>query len=118
MNTAYRAWMATTEGKAPHFREMVFSGIEVDGAGHAARLRGLPEAPIQKLRLSGIRMAAQEGLRAERVEDMVLEDVSIGTQGGPACRWTACQGLRIDGELHSETGQLNRMDSATISISP
>lgn len=77
MTTAYRAWMGTTEGKAPVFRDMVFRDIQVMGARQAVMIEGLPEAPIRNLRLENVFVTAREGMTAEHLEGLILERFSI-----------------------------------------
>ena len=77
ITTAYRAWMGTTEGKAPTFRDISFRNIDVAGAKQAMRVEGLPEAPIKGLRLQGVHMKAREGIAAAWVEELRLDEVSV-----------------------------------------
>ncbi len=108
LTTAYRAWMGTTTGKAPTFRNMDFRNLSVSGAGQAVRLQGLPEAPIQYLRLTDITMTAREGLLAKWTKDVQLENVSIRAGNGPALRWEHCDRLTIDGRPQDASGSLKR----------
>lgn len=77
MTTAYRAWMATTEGKAPIFRNLTFQNIRVDGAAQAAHIEGLPESPIQDIHFENVTIKADIGFHTDWVKGLNLEDVSI-----------------------------------------
>ena len=77
ITTAYRAWMGTTEGKAPTFREITFSNIHAEEVKRAVRIEGLPEAPIQKLRFNNVTLNAQQGFHAEHLEGIELENLTI-----------------------------------------
>jgi len=104
MTTAYRAWMATTEGKAPTFRNLTFRNIDVAGARYAARLEGLPEAPLEGLRLHDVAMTAQEGFQAKRVDGLELNNVAIRPEKGPAIAWDQCRDLTLDGNTQEMSG--------------
>jgi len=106
MTTAYRAWMGTTKGKAPTFRNMTFRDLNVSGAGQAVKLQGLPEAPIQALHLADITMTAREGLSAERTKDVRLQNVTIRASKPPALRWKHCDNLTIDGRSQGVSGNM------------
>jgi polygalacturonase len=77
ITTAYRAWMGTTEGKAPIFRDLHFRNINVSGAKQAVRIEGLPEAPIQNLRFENVTMKAERGMTVEHLEGLALEKLTI-----------------------------------------
>ena len=77
MTTAYRAWMGTTEGKAPTFRDLTFRHLNVVNAGQAVNIEGLPEALIQGLKFEDISIEAREGFRAEYIERLELENVFV-----------------------------------------
>mgnify|MGYP000897584446 CR=1 FL=1 len=77
ISTAYRAWMGTTEGKAPVFRDLSFRNIHVEGAKQAVRVEGLPEAPIQGLHLENVTVKAEQGMSVEHLQGLVLEDFTV-----------------------------------------
>ena len=77
ITTAYRAWMGTTKGRAPTFRDMTFRDINVTGADQAMRVEGLPEAPIRGLRLENVRIEADRGVDAVWLEDLKLDEVCV-----------------------------------------
>lgn len=106
MTTAYSAYMATTEGKAPTFRDLRFRNIHVDGARYAAQLTGLPETPLQSLRFEDITMSAQEGFQMKLVSDITLDAVAVECEKGPAFAWEQCDGLMISGETRDQTGSI------------
>lgn len=105
MTTAYRAWMGTTEGKAPVFRDLVFRNIHVDGARCAANLEGLPEALLQGLRMEDITIKAHEGFKAKLVDGLELDRVAVHAQNGPTLEWNQCSELEINGEAQPESGR-------------
>lgn len=98
ITTAYSAWMGTTEGKAPVFRNLAFRGIDVEGARWAARLTGLPEAPLEDLRLQDVSIAAQEGVQVRLANGVELNGVTVRPETGPAFAWTECRKVSVDGK--------------------
>lgn len=104
MTTAYRAWMGTTEGKAPVFRDLSFRNIHVDGARWAARLEGLSEAPLESMCMRNMTFVAQEGFMARLVNGLELEDVTVRAKQGHSFGWEQCTGLKIDGESQPAAG--------------
>ncbi|GMV90428.1 MAG: polygalacturonase [Candidatus Hydrogenedentota bacterium] len=99
MTTAYRAWMGTTDGKAPLFRDIAFRDIHVDGAKRAASIEGLPEAPIEDLRFENVSIDATEGFRAKLVNGVVMDDVRVSPATGEAFAWEDCTGLEVDADI-------------------
>ncbi|MCP4638803.1 MAG: glycoside hydrolase family 28 protein [bacterium] len=105
MTTAYRAWMGTTEGKAPIFRHLTLRDITVTGAAHAARLEGLPEAPIEDVRLRNVRFETREGFSADRLAGLSLGGVVVEAEEGPDVRWRNCQRFVMDGTSLPSNGE-------------
>jgi len=80
ITTAYRAWMGTTEGKAPTFRDLTFRNITCSGAKQAITVEGLPEVPIQGLRLENIAIEAREAMDVEYLQGIEMENVTVRKQ--------------------------------------
>ncbi|MBN1342588.1 MAG: glycoside hydrolase family 28 protein [Phycisphaerae bacterium] len=104
ITTAYRAYMGTTQGKPPLFRNMTFTNLRVDGAAQALKLEGLPEAPIQNLRLADVTMTTTKGLQAEYADGIRLDNVAITAQAAPTLNWNHCRNLTIDGKPQNASG--------------
>ncbi len=79
ISAAYRAWMGTTEGKAPRFADITLRDVHCDSAQTAVEISGLPEAPVENLRLERVYIRAGDGMKAEHVKSMALCDVNIET---------------------------------------
>ncbi len=77
ITTAYRAWMGTTEGKAPIFRDISFRNITARDTKWAARMEGLPEAPLLRLSFENINMETEEGVSVKWVEEIDLNDFTV-----------------------------------------
>ncbi len=98
MTTAYRAYLGTTDGKAPVFRGIAFRHIHVGSAKRAASIEGLPEAPIEDLRFENVSIDATEGFRAKLVNGIVMDDVRVSAE---AFAWEDCTGVEVDVDVHS-----------------
>jgi len=69
----------------PAFRNIVLRDIVCRGAKRAALLRGLPEMPLQNIRLENIQIdGAATGIEVAEVAGLVLDRVRIGLGSGPA----------------------------------
>jgi hypothetical protein len=87
MTTAYRAYMGTTDGKAPMFLDIKLRDIRVNGAKRAASIEGLPEAPIQNLKFVEMSIDATKGFHAKFVNDIVVKDVLVTPLEAEAFEW-------------------------------
>lgn len=77
ITTAYRAWMGTAEGQAPTFRDLSFRNINVSGARQAITVEGLPEAPIQGLRLANVAIVARAAIDIAHLQGLEMENVTV-----------------------------------------
>lgn len=77
ISTAYRAWMGTTEGKAPLFRNVSFRDITVDGARESINIEGLPESPVQDIRMENVSIKAKEAINVTHLKGLELKDVTV-----------------------------------------
>jgi polygalacturonase len=94
MNTFYKAWAVTGEGKAPVFRNIHVRDVQCDGALAAAELTGLEEQPLENITLEGVTISARTGLTATNVDGLTLSDVNIKAASGPPFQMTNCRNLR------------------------
>lgn len=70
--------------RTPVFRNIAMSNITVDRCGLAADIAGLPEMPINGLRLSDIIVTAKQGLQAHDTIGLELFNVQVNPEAGPA----------------------------------
>jgi polygalacturonase len=77
ISTAYRAWMGTTEGKAPTFRDIAFRNIRVENAQQSVNIEGLPDAPIKGVRMENISIDAAQGMNLAHLQGLELVNVSV-----------------------------------------
>lgn len=80
INMAYRAWMGTTEGKAPSFSNLTFRNISCDAADRAVELSGLPESAIHGVRFENVRLRAPKGITADYVTGLTMQNVCFETK--------------------------------------
>ena len=70
-------------GKAPIFRNLHLRNIQCEGANAVARIIGLDEQPILNVTLDRLRISAQTGLSATKVNELRIRDCDIRPQVGP-----------------------------------
>ncbi len=68
--------------RTPVFRNIVISGVTVNRCRTAVSIEGLPEMPVEGLRLSDIVATAHEGLRAFNTKGLELQNVRINAEDG------------------------------------
>lgn len=66
----------------PAFRNIVLSDIVCRGARRAALLRGLPEMPLQNLRLEDAVLSADTGILAGDIQGLELSNVRVSVKEG------------------------------------
>jgi polygalacturonase len=72
-------------GVASLFKDIHISGVTINGAKRAIYAYGLPEKWITGIRLKNIEINnAEEGALIQRTKDLVLDNVSIQAEKGPA----------------------------------
>ena len=68
--------------RTPVFRNFAISNVTINRCKTAVSIEGLPEMPVEGLRLTDIVATAQEGLRAFNTKGLELHNVRINPQGG------------------------------------
>ena len=72
----------------PVIRNLLFQNITLDTiAGNAIYLTGLPESPLENIRLENITAAGKHGFIANNVRGLVLDNVSVDAREGLAMRF-------------------------------
>jgi len=72
-------------GVATHFRDIHISDVKIDGAKKAIYSYGMPEKWLTGITFKNIDIKnAEEGALLQRTKDLVLENVSIQAENGPA----------------------------------
>jgi len=88
--------------ETPVFRDITIDSLTCVGAGRAMVMTGLPEMPIQNLRIRDAHISAETGVRLRHVRDLSLERVVIKPARGALYDFKRCSGITIDGTGYSE----------------
>jgi polygalacturonase len=68
--------------RTPVFRNFAISNVTIHGSKTAVSIEGLPEMPVEGLRLTDVIADAQEGLRAFNAKGLELDNVRINAESG------------------------------------
>lgn len=80
----------------PHFKDIAINGVTIDGAKQLIVIDGLPEAPIDGLRLTDIIGRGQSGLTARYATNLELSHIDISATNGPAYQLSHVPNLMAD----------------------
>jgi polygalacturonase len=70
--------------ETPCFRKIFLSNIICRGAENAVYIQGLPEMPVQQIEMKNLMMSAETGVTFIEAEQIVLSNVTIHAEKGPA----------------------------------
>ena len=68
----------------PHFRDIAINGVSIEGAKALVVIEGLPESPIESLRITDVVGSGELGLRASHTTGLQLQNVELNVDRGPA----------------------------------
>ena len=68
--------------RTPVFRNIAISNVTINRCRTAVSIEGLPEMPVENLRLTDVTANAKEGLRAFNTKGLELHNVRIDPEGG------------------------------------
>jgi exo-poly-alpha-galacturonosidase len=72
----------------PVIRNVLFQNITLDTVGgNAIYLSGLPESPLENIRLKNVHAIGEHGFIANNVRGLVLDNVSVDARDGNAMRF-------------------------------
>ena len=77
-----RAPQEPVSARTPVFRNFGISNVTINRCKTAVSIEGLPEMPVEGLRLTDVVASAQEGLRAFNTKGLELHNVRINPQAG------------------------------------
>lgn len=77
-----RAPEEPVSARTPIFRNIAISNVTINRCKTAVSIEGLPEMPVEGLRLTDVIASAQEGLRAFNTKGLELHNVRINPQSG------------------------------------
>jgi polygalacturonase len=84
--------------RTPTFRNIAIDGVTIRGAKKKAiEIDGLPEMPIQGLRLTDVVASGQVGLTARYTDTLELHHVQVDAKTGPAFSIDSAANLELDG---------------------
>ena len=70
--------------RTPIFRDIAISHFTIKNSPYTARIYGLPEMPIQRLRITDVTASTEVGFLCNSVESLELQDVEVNTVKGSA----------------------------------
>ena len=83
--------------RTPVFRNIAISHITINGAKTAIEIEGLPEMPVNSLRLTDIIASGTVGLIARKTDGLELHNVQLNAARGPIFDIDASANLEMDG---------------------
>ncbi len=80
----------------PHFRDIAINGVTIDGAKQLVVIDGLPESPIDGLRLTDIVGTGEAGLVASYATNLQLSGVELNVERDAPFRFSHTPDLVLD----------------------
>jgi polygalacturonase len=96
MEGEVRGQPAAVTPRTPVFRNIAISNMTIARAKTAINIEGLPEMPIEGLRLSNIVATANVGLRAYNTAGLSVHDLQVDADAGPAFLVRDSKDLELD----------------------
>ena len=89
--------------ETPSFKNIYMKNIKVAGADEALALQGLPEMNLQNVRLENATLKAKKGISAVDANGIVLKNVKVMVEKGPAITIYNSKNINIEGLSYPET---------------
>jgi len=83
--------------RTPIFRDIAISHFTIKNSPVTALIYGLPEMPIQGLRISDVVADTKKGIICESANGVELHDVEVNVTEGAPFSFTDCEDLELDG---------------------
>jgi len=83
--------------ETPSFRNIVVRDIVCRGARRAALLQGLPEMPLENIRLENLDLVATEGITVADAFGFTLRNVRVQAAHGPGLALREARGIEVTG---------------------
>ncbi len=74
----------TISKRTPRFRDIAISNITINRADEVIVIEGLPEMPVEGVRISDVIGSGKTGITAKHTLNLELHDVRINAENGPA----------------------------------
>ncbi|WP_018479490.1 glycoside hydrolase family 28 protein [Pontibacter roseus] len=94
--------MPVTE-ETPSFRNIYMKNINVAGADQALALQGLPEMNLQNVNIENAVLKAKKGITAVDSDGIVLKNVKVVTEQGPALTIYNSKNIDITGFTYNDS---------------
>jgi polygalacturonase len=92
----YTGDTTVVSNRTPVFRNIAISNITINHAKKVMSIDGLPEMPIEGLRITDLIASGKTGLRATNTTDLELHNVRINAEKGPAFIVSKAKELELD----------------------
>ncbi|MHC4508353.1 MAG: glycoside hydrolase family 28 protein [Planctomycetota bacterium] len=81
--------------RTPIFRDIAISHFTIKNSPCTAKILGLPEMPIQRLRITDLTASTRAGFTCDSVTSLVLRDVHVDADRGPAFEIKNCKDVEL-----------------------
>ncbi len=81
--------------RTPIFRDIAISHFTIKNCPCTAKILGLPEMPIQQLRITDVTASTRVGFRCDSVTGLELQNVQVNVEKGPAFEFSNCKDLEL-----------------------
>ncbi len=86
----------STRVRIPHFRDFEIKNIVCDGATDAVRVRGLADAPIERISLKSLSITSNRAISMENAEGIGLSDLWLNFRSGPVVSVKDCRDVHVE----------------------
>ena len=83
--------------RTPIFRDIAISHFTIKDSPLTAKILGLPEMPIQQLRITDVTASTKVGFLCDSVDGLELHNVQVNVGKGPAFEISNCKNVELDG---------------------
>jgi polygalacturonase len=81
--------------RTPIFRDIVISNFTIKNCPYTAKIFGLPEMPVQRLRVTDVTASTEEGFICNGVEGLELHNVEVNAGKGAPFRLSNCKNVEL-----------------------
>jgi polygalacturonase len=86
-----------TSERTPIFRDIAISHFTIKNSPYTARIYGLPEMPIQQLRITDVTASTEVGFLCDSVKGLELQNVEVNVVKGPAFDFSNSRDIELRG---------------------
>ncbi len=109
LNSPLLAAKPVTE-ETPAFRNILIRDVVALDSERAALIRGLPEMPVENIRLENVRMSARSGVYIADAANVSFSDVEVRVEKGPALA------IRDSAKIETRTVSLKNKEGALATV--